>query len=105
MVFENSIDEQESLKTSVSDYVDTAAEIPLSTALQAAELFVDHSRQLVPLSIVPTEPIISDLLEQVQMLATPDTSRSTIAGTKPPTFAVSRKAVRCRVTHVLRRKV
>jgi hypothetical protein len=54
-----------------SDYVDTAAEIPLSTALQAVELFVDHLKELAPLSIIPIEPIISDLLEQVHMLATP----------------------------------
>jgi hypothetical protein len=51
--------------------VDTAAEIPLSTALQAAELFVNHSRELAPLSIIPIEPTISDLLEQECMLATP----------------------------------
>jgi hypothetical protein len=36
-----------SLSTQISsDRVDTAAEIPLSTALQAAELFVDHPVEL-----------------------------------------------------------
>lgn len=53
------------------DYVDTTAKIPLSIALQAAELFVDHLVELAPQSHIPTEPIISDLLEQEYMLAIP----------------------------------
>jgi len=58
-----------------SDYVDTAAEIPLSTALQAAELLVDHITELALQSPIPTEPITSDLLKQQRMLATPAGTR------------------------------
>jgi hypothetical protein len=56
--------------TQISGDCDNAAiEIPLSTALQAAELFVDHPIGLAQ-SIIPTEPTVSDLLEQAYMLAT-----------------------------------
>jgi hypothetical protein len=68
---ENSTDNERRSPTQISgDYVNTAAEIRLSITLQAAELFVDHSRELALPSAVPIEPTISDLLEPVYMLAT-----------------------------------
>lgn len=87
-----------------SDCAGTAAEIPLSTALQAAELFVDHLIELAPQLIIPSEPNTSDPIEKQAYTCSQhrNTTCSTIAGTKPLTFAVSRKAVRCRVTHGLR---
>lgn len=72
MAVENSTDNERRSPTQISgDYVNTAAEITLSIALQAAELFVDHSRELALLSAIPIESTISDLLEPLYKLATP----------------------------------
>jgi hypothetical protein len=55
---------KKSLPTQISSDCDNpATKIPLLTALQAAELFVDHPIELASQSLIPTEPTMSDLLE------------------------------------------